>query len=710
MSTPPPDVSTTNNQRQGLSPRRWETLLLVGIGTLLAALLLGRALGNATIERMEHAWLDPWVLAADIDERHMGDVAVVVIDDETLETLGERWPLRRRTWAKVLTALSAYKPAAIAVDAWFESPEPSDATALALDTADKLRLTGLGDDGIGAKLMKQLEKTADKLDGDRRLGVALANAGNVILGTACIPSTFGDKTEAPVPESLLMADEATGTLATECHALSSNTDALVMAARGQASLAVFADPDGRVRRYPYAVRVGQHKAASLALAAIAVGRPKLRQSFRLPPMALDGGTPYQRPISTRKFTVLRVVDLLAAEGKTKAIAEALEGRLVFVGVSARGTEDYVATPLAATGLPGVFLHANAALDLLQGRHLIANGAPATWGGLLAFILFIVLVTVGQRLTGSARLAVAAAVASIGWVVLGIVTARAGWLLPVVPVISAVALWFITKLGFHWFNVEVARRAAQSARERMETELNVARDIQLAMMPPELPAGPGVSLAAAMEPAREVGGDLYDAFFVDDGLLYLCMGDVSGKGVPASLFMAQAKTLLKAWASRTSDTGEIIENVNDVLSLDNETAMFVTLFIAMFDPKTGLLRYTNAGHNPPIIIRAAGGIEEMKKRHGPVVGAMEELPYGSSETNLQPGDVLVTFTDGVTEAMNPVRELYSDARYQELLTQMPNATAQEVLDATYKSVRAFAAGAEQNDDITVLILRHDPEVS
>jgi sigma-B regulation protein RsbU (phosphoserine phosphatase) len=242
------------------------------------------------------------------------------------------------------------------------------------------------------------------------------------------------------------------------------------------------------------------------------------------------------------------------------------------------------------------------------------------------------------------------------------------------------------------------------KDRMEEELNVGRDIQMSMLPLEFPAFPDreeFSVHAVLHPAREVGGDFYDFFFVSDDEICLVVGDVSGKGVPAALFMAVTKTLIKSRAMDDRSPASIADRVNDEMSADNPSCMFVTLFIAMCNVRTGECRYTNAGHNPPYIKRISGDLECLDQRHGPIVGAVEGMAYKESNTTMSAGDIAFIFTDGITEAMDAAGQLYSDGRLEDLLAGTKRATAESLVKEAVVSVARFATGAEQSDDITAL---------
>jgi sigma-B regulation protein RsbU (phosphoserine phosphatase) len=253
-------------------------------------------------------------------------------------------------------------------------------------------------------------------------------------------------------------------------------------------------------------------------------------------------------------------------------------------------------------------------------------------------------------------------------------------------------------------LQAAYGIIKQQKDRMQEELNVAHTIQMSMLPQTFPAFPEheeFDLYATLKPAREVGGDFYDFFFSDEDHLCLVVGDVSGKGVPAALFMAVSQTMIKTAAKGDRSPASIVTRVNDALSADNPTSMFVTLFLTIIDIRTGQFSYCNAGHNPPYIAHADGEVTCLNERHGVVMGAMEGLAYGENQRDLKPGDALFVFTDGVTEAMDTGGQLYGEERLEKLLDN-DNGVAAELLTASaMQSVEAFAEGAEQADDITIL---------
>lgn len=247
----------------------------------------------------------------------------------------------------------------------------------------------------------------------------------------------------------------------------------------------------------------------------------------------------------------------------------------------------------------------------------------------------------------------------------------------------------------------------AANERIEGELNVAREIQLGLLPKTFPPFPErreFDLFATLKSAKEVGGDLYDFFFMDEEHFCFAVGDVSDKGVPAALFMAITRTLLRTAGVRERDPGPIMEAMNNDLAPDNPNSMFVTLFIGVLNTRTGRLRFTNGGHNKPVI-KNRDGVRFLEGRSGPMVGAMEDLPYTTLEMDLAPGEMLFLYTDGITEAMDGELAVYSDERLLATMEAAPMASAEQTVRIVLEDVARHVGAARQSDDITALCLRY-----
>ncbi len=246
---------------------------------------------------------------------------------------------------------------------------------------------------------------------------------------------------------------------------------------------------------------------------------------------------------------------------------------------------------------------------------------------------------------------------------------------------------------------------ETARRRLlDKELELAHDIQMAMLPRSFPARPEVEIAAVLRPARSVGGDLYDVVG-DGGQLWLLVGDVSGKGVGAALFMAVTKTLFHAIAPGASSVAEAVSRMNRELARDNERAMFVTAFAARLELASGELEYVNAGHNPTYRLHAGGGCAPLAGAVSPALGAVEDHDYRASRARLDAGDGLLLYTDGVVEARNAQEEEFHALRLESYLAACAGVAAQELVQGLVERVEEFANDVAQYDDLTVLALRY-----
>ena len=251
-------------------------------------------------------------------------------------------------------------------------------------------------------------------------------------------------------------------------------------------------------------------------------------------------------------------------------------------------------------------------------------------------------------------------------------------------------------------------AELEAKKRRRDEMQAAATIQNSILPRPLArdgALAAIDLHAEMHPAREIGGDFYDFFPLDGDRLAITVADVSGKGIPAALFMAVSRTVLRI-GERGDDMTADMEAANRLLAAENAASMFVTAFHGVLDLKTGALRYCNAGHNPPYLLREDGG-REMLKATGLPFGVDADMPYRIAEAQLRPGDALFLFSDGITEAFNPEGEEFGTARLETALEAARGRGAAALVKGILTATTEFAAGAEQSDDITLLALVYRP---
>ena len=265
------------------------------------------------------------------------------------------------------------------------------------------------------------------------------------------------------------------------------------------------------------------------------------------------------------------------------------------------------------------------------------------------------------------------------------------------------------------SIQEARTKRQAAGDHerlvaLARELDVAKRIQQSIVPKRVPAFPhraDIAIHGSMRAARSVGGDFYDYFFLDDHRLAFAIGDVTGKGVPAALFMAVSRTLLRATAARGFSPSECLASVNASLCAEDVGGMFVTCFYGVLDTRTGRIEMCNAGHNPPYVLRGNGAVEPTPQVGGFMLGMFAEAAYEATSIDLGPGDSLVLYTDGVTEAVNAAEEPYDEERLeatlQRLATAGPSVTTEQIVEGVMADVEQFASGAPQADDITLLVL-------
>jgi len=255
-------------------------------------------------------------------------------------------------------------------------------------------------------------------------------------------------------------------------------------------------------------------------------------------------------------------------------------------------------------------------------------------------------------------------------------------------------------------IEELREAlkTRAAFAALQQDLAIAARIQQSVLPRAFPDHPRIKLCGRMITAKEVGGDFYDYFLIDEHRLAVVIADVSGKGVPAAFFMAIARTMLKATALLVPSPGDAMRQLNDLLATDNDQGMFVTLFYGILDLRDFSFVYVNAGHNPPVLIRPGGETSVLALTGGIALGVMDGMDFAEGQLTLSPDDTLFCFTDGITEAMNPEGEQFTDPRLIENLQSADRPAVDVVADDVIAAVKTFARGADQSDDITCVVLR------
>jgi sigma-B regulation protein RsbU (phosphoserine phosphatase) len=262
------------------------------------------------------------------------------------------------------------------------------------------------------------------------------------------------------------------------------------------------------------------------------------------------------------------------------------------------------------------------------------------------------------------------------------------------------------------HINILRKAYKEHEQlvAIQHDLSIAREIQQSILPKVFPAFPGrkdFDLFASMKAAKIVGGDFYDFFLIDDDHMGLVIADVSDKGIPAAIYMAVSRTIIRAAAIKGMSTEECLDYSNQLLCKENINNMFVTVFYGILDTRTGSFRYSNAGHNPPYIISPDGRVKNVEILGDIVLGVLDNVHFRSKTINIEPGDALYLYTDGVTEAMNVNNELYSEQRLEETLKALNTASPDEIIRTVTESLSTFTTGAQQSDDITMMAVRYHP---
>jgi serine phosphatase RsbU (regulator of sigma subunit) len=402
--------------------------------------------------------------------------------------------------------------------------------------------------------------------------------------------------------------------------------------------------------------------------------------------------------------------ILNGEVKAGAFAD----QVAIIGATAVGISDVAATPAAAR-MDGVDIQAQLIENMLEGSRL-RRPPWARWSELGALALFaLLLIVVLPRLRPAPGLAVfCAGMVLLGLVSLSLFQQRRELYDPTYPTTAnALIVLLLLTAGFteserRRRELDAALQAEKIARARVAAELQAASDIQMGMLPdPRAIEGlpENLDFFALLEPAQEVGGDLYDAFMLDKHRLCFMIGDVSGKGVPASLFMALTKTLAKSLARREHTSLErALRAVNEEISRENPAAMFVTAIIGVVDARNGNVELCNAGHNAPILLRPGEAPRELDGAGGPPLCVDEGFPYSTQRVKLEGGDILLFITDGVSEAEDARQAQYGTTRVLECFTGASPVDAASVCERLHADVKRFTAGAAPSDDLTIVALR------
>ena len=695
------------------SERLWVRVLRGRRGQPLGVLLLAIVLGVGLVPDIFGLGL---VRLAGFDAyqrwapriRRSAPAIIVAIDEESLRRHGQ-WPWPRTWLARLVARLAEARPAAIGID-------------LVMPEADRLSPGRLPEfvPGMGKDLVQRLSSLPSN---DVVLAQALSGRP-VVLGVAGLERDVGRTgralRQAPVRafggDPRLFALRFEGTLR--------SVEEVDREARGHGLLNV--EPErGVVRRMPLVAGAADAvlPAFGVEMLRVATGAPVL--TVRVGASGIEGVGINDLLIPTESDGSVRVRFARHDPSRFVSAADVLSGtaelhlferKLVLIGVTALGLSDYQATPVAER-MSGVEIHAQLLESIFDGD-LLSRPRAAAWaeaGVLIAAGLLLVLVV--PRLP--ARTSVALFVLVIGAMGAGgfLLYLHRGVLFDAALPSLGLGVLFTSVLVVTLAEAESQRRALRRSLEqqreqaaRVAGELEAARRIQMSSLPQPTTAFPGdtpLDLYAFLEPAREVGGDLYDFFALDHDRVFFLIGDVSGKGLPGSLFMAVSKALYKSVALRQARPVEaVMREANAEISRENTGGLFVTMLAGILDTRTGLLEYCNAGHEPPYLLPSgARPLLRLMDGGGPPLCAVDCFPYAASSRRLEPGDTLCLVTDGVTEAVSPGAALYGRNRLEALLMQVGRAaSASEVGDAIRREVERFTDGVEPSDDMAILVVR------
>jgi adenylate cyclase len=675
------------------------------------------------------AWFDAYQTLA---PRHVESMpaTVVEIDEKSLAALGQ-WPWPRTLLAQLLDAIARERPAAIALDILMpEADALSPERVLGRNThQDPAVVSAL------RSIPSNDSELARALTADHAILVFAGTSETT--GAPLRAATFSVRDVSPAPQAsppgdpqraLESAAPVTSPMAPHLArfaAAKTSIAELDAAAPGHGLISV--EPSGGViRRIPLVADIGGTlvPALSVEMLRVAVHAPSLRllvsggsvQGIAIGELVVpteDDGSAlvYYSPRNAGRF--VSAVDVL--EGKVDPAR--LRQKLVLIGVTGLGLIDYQNTPIGER-MPGGEIHAQL-LENLYDRTLLHRPASArALEEILLLVLGALLIwaTPRWKVHHAALLALACLALPV---VCGFLVFRSYRLLfdAATPALSLLLLFgalLLLTLGETARQKKSLERLVQTQREksaRIAGELDAAQRIQTATLPRGdlLDGDRRIDLAASMVPAREVGGDLYDFFRLDDQRFFFLVGDVAGKGLPASIFMAVSKALYKSAALRSSlaDVGEIMSAANAEVSRDNPEMLFVTAFAGILNLDTGELAYCNAGNeNPYVIAPTASALEQLEDGGGPPLCSVANFAYREADYRMRPGEVLCLVSDGVTEAQNPVGEFYGNSRVQQALLRLAGTapTSQTALDSLRADVETFIAGAEPADDITILTLR------
>ncbi len=644
--------------------------------------------------------------------RQSAPAVIVAIDEKSLQQLGQ-WPWPRTVMADLVRAIAEAGPAAIGVDVLMPEPDRMSPASIA-------RLIAPMDARLAARL--------SQLPGNDSVLADALRRHSVVLGIAGIEEGDADARQAGRAAPFRVVGEDPAPFLRQFAGALRSLDELDAAARGHGLLSV--DPRGGVvRRVPLAAMVNgvltpaltmetlrlASGSAAFTIAADRNGALGMGVGDLFVPTDRDGAiwVAFSRHDEGR---FVPAVDVIRGE----VDPEQIRGKIALIGATGLGLLDYQPVPLGER-VPGIEIHAQILEGIFDGTLLRRPDALRYGEALLLILLGALLIAAVPALRPRWAAGLFVAVLA-GLLVLGF--GLYFWsqrLMDIAWPAMTCAIVFGAMLAGTLAEADKQRRALRRALDaereaaaRAAGELEAARRIQMGMLPPSSARfyeDGRFSLEALIETAKSVGGDLYDFFKLDENRLFFMVGDVAGKGLPASIFMAVSKALYKSAALRShleqdGVIAEVMQAANREIARDNPEALFVTVFAGILDLGTGELHFCNAGHDAPYLVSNARRIpEQLEGDAGPPLCVIEDYPYRPERHRMIPGETLFLFTDGVTEAMNEAGGLYGKQRlFMALKSLRDMRDAAEAVNAVRDDVRRFVGETERSDDLTIVSLR------
>ena len=631
-------------------------------------------------------------------------VTIIDIDEKSLAEHGQ-WPWPRHWLAELVRHIAQGHPRVVGIDIFFAERDRLSPAEIARELPDLPPPI--------ADALAQLPSS------DREFAEALATVPAVL---ALVPSREEPAlASAPIhPAPIRQAGGDAMSFLKSYKFLVQNEAELSAAAAAVGAVAVEPDADGVIRRLALAVAYRQTVVPSFALEVVRIGGAEKSVVIDTGSEGVEdiriGGTII--PTDRRGRAILHFMPPIAPSISASDVLDPafdpaqLEGQVVLLGVAGQGIAGFRQTPLGLVRT--VDLHAQLIESILLGN-LLRRPPSLDWfelaAGLGAGLVVIWLLPYARPVRAAGlSMALVAILFGVELALFRFYDLLFDSTFPALTVLAAFGVMLVASLRA----VEEELRRHREATQRLEGELAAAQAIQMGLLPRQFPAFPDrpeIDVYARIEPARMVGGDLYDYLLIDhDHRLFFAIADVSGKGAPAALLMATTKEIIREAAVKFGAAlDRILTEANQKTTAANvdlqpEGGVFVTAFVGVLDLQTGDVAYASAGHDSPFILGGSSGVRQLTTDGGPPLGAIEAFPYPIDHDRLEPGEVLLLYTDGVTEAENANHALYGRSRLAGVLASTPAKDARDLVTGIFDDVRRFVGEAEAADDITVLALR------